>query len=206
MSEVSFDEKATYFDVFMKMQEILKDVKQISTNNIKEIMEMMEIIVNKLGYGKLSILINLKELSMIPCEGIGLGAKYFLGICYIMNKEYHKAAKLLEDLNFMADSLIENQIEKIVVKASYYYASAMDKLGTHEKAMEYINMLFDEDIASYVDSSFRDRNSIIYNHYRIEQDDYVDNDDEYYLPFMKKMREKQKENCVDQMENRKIFE
>ena len=123
-----------------------------------------------------------------------------------MNKEYHKAAKLLEDLNFMADSLIENQIEKIVVKASYYYASAMDKLGTHEKAMEYINMLFDEDIASYVDSSFRDRNSIIYNHYRIEQDDYVDNDDEYYLPFMKKMREKQKENCVDQMENRKIFE
>lgn len=206
MSEVSFDEKAAYFDVFMKMQDILKDVKQISIDNIKEIIQMMEIIVNKLGYGKLSILINLKELSMIPCEGIGLGAKYFLGICYIMNKEYHKAAKLLEDLNFMADNLIDNQIEKIVVKASYYYASAMDKLGTHEKAIEYINMLFDEDIASYVDSSFKDRNNIIYNHYRIEQDDYVDNDDDYYLPFMKKMREKQKENCIDQMENSKIFE
>ena len=206
MSEVSFDEKATHFDVFMKMQEYLKDLKQISTKNIKEIIDMMEIIVNKLGYGKLSILINVNDLSMIPCEGIGLGAKYFLGICYIMNKDYHKAAKVLEDLNFMADSLIDNQIEKIVVKASYYYASAMDKLGTHEKAMEYINMLFEEDIASYVDSSFKDIDNIIYNHYRIDKEDYVDNDDDYYLPFMQKMREKQKENCINQIENEKLFE
>ena len=206
MSEVSFDEKATHFDVFMKMQEYLKVLKQISTKNIKEIIDMMEIIVNKLGYGKLSILINVNDLSMIPCEGIGLGAKYFLGICYIMNKDYHKAAKVLEDLNFMADSLIDNQIEKIVVKASYYYASAMDKLGTHEKAMEYINMLFEEDIASYVDSSFKDIDNIIYNHYRIDKEDYVDNDDDYYLPFMQKMREKQKENCINQIENEKLFE
>lgn len=206
MSEVSFDEKAAYFDVFMKMQEILKDVNQISESNIKEITEMMEIIVNKLGYGKLSILINLEEISMLPCEGIGLGAKYFLGICYIMNKEYHKAGKILEDLSFMADSLIKDQIEKIVIKASYYYASAMDKLGTHEKAMQYINMLFEEDIASYIEASFEDRNNIIYNHYRIEQDDYVDNDDDYYLPFMENMRKKQKENCINQLENRKIFD
>ena len=206
MSELSFDGKSTYFDIFMKMQEILKDVKQISEKNIKEIVDMMEIIVNKLGYGKLSLLINVKDLSMLPCENIGLGAKYFLGICYIMNKEYHKAAKLLEDLNFMADSLIDNEVEKMVVKASYYYASAMDKLGTHEKAMEYIKMLFEESVAEYVDASFKDRNNIIYNHYKIEQDDYVDNDDYYYLPFMKKIRGKQKENCINQLENSKIFE
>ena len=206
MSEVSFDEKATYFNIFMKMQVILKNLKNVSLDNIKEIIEMMEIIVNKIGYGKLSILINLKDLSVIPCEGVGLGTKYFLGICYIMNKEYNKAAKTLEDLNFIADSLIQNQVERIIVKASYYYASAMDKLGSHDKAMEYMRLLFDENISKYIDASFKDRNKIIYNHYRIEEDDYVDNDDEYYLPFMKKMREKQKENCVDQIENSKIFE
>ena len=206
MSEVSFDEKATYFNIFMKMQVILKNLKNVSLDNIKEIIEMMEIIVNKIGYGKLSILINLKDLSVIPCEGVGLGTKYFLGICYIMNKEYNKAAKTLEDLNFIADSLIQNQVERIIVKASYYYASAMDKLGSHDKAMEYMRLLFDENISKYIDASFKDRNKIIYNHYRIEEDDYVDNDDEYYLPFMKKMRKKQKENCVDQIENSKIFE
>ena len=61
----------------------------------------------------------------------------------IMNKQYGKAAKLLEDLNFLVDSISKNQMEKTIVKAVYYYASAMDKLNDHNKAMNYINLLFD---------------------------------------------------------------
>lgn len=205
MSEISFDESATYFYVFMKMQEILKDLKTITLNNIKEVIEMMEIIVNTVGYDKLSILINVDDIEILPCEEIGLGAKYFLGICYIMNKQYNKAAKLLEDLSFIADNLISNEVERIVVKASYYYASAMDKLGDHKEAMKYINMLFSKEIADYIDDSFSNENNIIYNHYKIGEADYVDNNDEYYLPFMKKLREKQKENAINQIDNKKLF-
>lgn len=205
MSEVSFDENATYFYVFMKMQEILKDLKTITLKNIKDIIKMMEIIVNKIGYEKLSILINVDDIEILPCEEIGLGAKYFLGICYIMNKQYNKAAKLLEDLTFIADNLISNEVERIVVKASYYYASAMDKLGNHKEAMKYINMLFSKEIADYIDDSFCNENNIIYNHYKIGEADYVDNNDEYYLPFMKKLREKQKENSINQIDNKKLF-
>lgn len=205
MSEISFDESATYFYVFMKMQEILKDLKTITLNNIKEVIEMMEIIVNTVGYDKLSILINVDDIEILPCEEIGLGAKYFLGICYIMNKQYNKAAKLLEDLSFIADNLISNEVERIVVKASYYYASAMDKLGDHKEAMKYINMLFSKEIADYIDNSFSNESNIIYNHYKIGEADYVDNNDEYYLPFMKKLREKQKENAINQIDNKKLF-
>ena len=205
MSEISFDESATYFYVFMKMQEILKDLKTITLNNIKEVIEMMEIIVNTVGYDKLSILINVDDIEILPCEEIGLGAKYFLGICYIMNKQYNKAAKLLEDLSFIADNLISNEVERIVVKASYYYASAMDKLGDHKEAMKYINMLFSKEIADYIDDSFSNENNIIYNHYKIGEADYVDNNEEYYLPFMKKLREKQKENAINQIDNKKLF-
>lgn len=205
MSEISFDESATYFYVFMKMQEILKDLKTITLNNIKEVIEMMEIIVNTVGYDKLSILINVDDIEILPCEEIGLGAKYFLGICYIMDKQYNKAAKLLEDLSFIADNLISNEVERIVVKASYYYASAMDKLGDHKEAMKYINMLFSKEIADYIDDSFSNENNIIYNHYKIGEADYVDNNEEYYLPFMKKLREKQKENAINQIDNKKLF-
>jgi YcaO-like protein with predicted kinase domain len=205
MSEISFDESATYFYVFMKMQEILKDLKTITLNNIKEVIEMMEIIVNTVGYDKLSILINVDDIEILPCEEIGLGAKYFLGICYIMDKQYNKAAKLLEDLSFIADNLISNEVERIVVKASYYYASAMDKLGDHKEAMKYINMLFSKEIADYIDNSFSNESNIIYNHYKIGEADYVDNNDEYYLPFMKKLREKQKENAINQIDNKKLF-
>ena len=206
MSEVSFDPNAKYFNIIITMQRLLKDLNNINLTNIKAVTQMMETIVNEIGYQKLSLLISLKDFNMLPCEKIGAGAKYFLAICYIMNGKYNKAAKLLEDLNFWAENIIDDPLEKIMVKAVYYYASAMDKLRDHEKAMYYINLLFDKEIADGIDMSFKDKNDILSNHYGISQDDYVDNDDSYYLPFMKKFREAQRDNSADQMENRKIFE
>lgn len=206
MSEISFDPNATHFNVFITMQRLMKNIESINLENLKEVIQMMEIIVNEIGYEKLSILISLKDLTMLPCEQIGSGAKYFLAILYIMSKDYEKAAKILEDLSFIAENLLENQIEKIMVKAVYYYASAMDKLKNHEKAMYYINLLFDENIANCIDISFKDVENILINHYGISEEDYVDNDDSFYLPFMKKFREAQRDSKIEQSENKRIFE
>ena len=41
---------------------------------------------------------------------------------------------------------------------------------------------------------------------KITEEDYVDNDDSFYLPFMKKLREAQRDNPIDQMRNKEIFE
>lgn len=206
MSEISFDPNATYFNVFITMQRLMKNIESINLKNLKEVIRMMEIIVNEIGYEKISILISLKDNSILPCEQMGSGAKYFLAILYIMNKEYEKAAKILEDLSFIAENLLENSIEKIMIKAVYYYASAMDKLNNHENAMYYINMLFDKEISNCIDMSFREVQNILINHYGITKEDYVDNDDSFYLPFMKKFREAQRDNKIDQIENKRIFE
>ena len=206
MSEISFDPDATYFNLFVTMQRLLKDFGNITLENVKEVIKIMEVIVNQIGYEKLSILVSLKDTSVLPCEQIGEGAKYFLAICYMMDKQYNKAAKMLEDLSFLADNIMENPIERIMLKAVYYYASAMDKLQEHEKAMYYINILFDEEIANCIDISFKDRKNILVNHYGVTQDDYVDNDDSFYMPFMKKIREAQRDNIINQEENKEIFE
>ena len=205
MSEETFDPKATYFNLFVTMQALLKDFHNITMDNIKQVTEIMEVIVKEIGYEKLSILISLKDISILPCEKIGMGAKYFLAILYIMNKEYEKASKILEDLSFISDNLVENPVEKITVKATYYYAAGMDKLKSHEETMYYIKMLFDEEIANYIDSSFKDLKDTLVNHYGITEDDYVDNDDSYYLPFMKRFREAQRDNIINQMSNKDIF-
>ena len=205
MSEETFDPKATYFNLFVTMQALLKDLKNITIDNIKQVIEIMEVIVKEIGYEKLSILISLKDISILPCEKIGMGAKYFLAILYIMNKEYEKASKILEDLSFISDNLVENPVERITIKATYYYAAGMDKLKSHEETMYYIKMLFDEEIASYIDSSFKDLKYTLVNHYGITEDDYVDNDASYYLPFMKKFREAQRDNKINQMDNKDIF-
>lgn len=206
MSEESFDPEAKYFNVFVTMQSLLKDMSKINLSNIKDVIKMMEIIVNDIGYEKISILISLKDNNMLPCEKMGMGAKYFLAICYIMNEQYEKAAKILEDLNFIADGICDSFMEKIMIKSVYYYACAMDKLKDHNKAMYYIDILFDKDVARCIELSFSDRANILLNHYGLEKEDYVENDDSYYLPFMKKLREAQRDNVIDQMSNMKIFE
>ena len=50
------------------------------------------------------------------------------------------------------------------------------------------------------------RKNILVNHYEVTQDDYVDNDDSFYMPFMKKIREAQRDNIINQEENKEIFE
>ncbi len=206
MSEVSFDPNATYFNIFITMQKLMQNMENINLNNIKEVIRMMETIVNDIGYEKLSILISLIDRSVLPCEEMGMGAKYFLSILYLMDGQYRKASKILEDLSFIAGSLLQNNLEKIMIKAVYYYASAMDKLKDHKKAMYYINLLFDDEIANCVDLSFKDVQNILINHYGITKEDYVDNDNSFYLPFMKKLREAQRDNKINQMDNAKIFE
>ena len=206
MSEISFDPNATHFNIFVTMQKLMQNIESINLRNIKEVIRMMELIVNDIGYEKLSILISLIDSSILPCEQMGMGAKYFLAILYIMNKQYEKAARILEDLSFIAESLLQNNLEKIMIKAVYYYASAMDKLQNHQKAMYYINLLFDKEIANCVDFSFKHAQDILINHYGITKEDYVDNDDSYYLPFMKKLREEQRDNRIEQIDNKKIFE
>lgn len=206
MSEINFDPDCKYINVIENMHSWLKDLKTITISNIAEVVKTLEIIVNEIGYEELSAFISLKDPTILPCEQFGMGAKYFLGICYIMNKKYEKAAKMLEDLNFIEENIQGNELEKAIVKAVYYYASAMDKLKQHEKAMHYIQILFDEQIAEIIEISFRNPEEIIMNHYGITQEDYTDNDDTYYLPFMKKFREAQRDNVINQIENRKIFE
>ena len=112
----------------------------------------------------------------------------------------------IEDLSFIAENLLEDSIEKIMIKAVYYYASAMDKLKSHKSAMYYIDLLFDKDIANCIDASFNDREKILINYYGITQEDYVDNDDSFYLPFMRKLREAQRDSKINQIDNAKIFE
>ena len=205
MSEVSFDNIATYFNIFATMQSLLQDMKNITKENIKEVIKIMETITNEIGYNESALLISLKENSLLPCASIGSEGKYLLAILYIMDKEYNKAAKLLEDLSFLTENISSNQIEKIMLKAVYYYASAMDKLQDHNKAMEYINLLFDKEIAEGIDHSFKEEEDILINHYGITKEDYVDNDDTFYMPFMKKFREMQRDNSVNQNLNREIF-
>ena len=147
----------------------------------------------------------LKDTQVLPCEEIGNGAKYFLAICYIMKGEYEKAEKVVEDILFIAQNIAPQSQTLTWLRVIYYYASAMNKIQDHEKVMEYMSLLFDEDISRLLDENFKNQEEIIAKHYPITKEDYVENDDNYFLPFMQTLRKAQKENIVEQDSLSELF-
>ncbi len=205
MTEVTRTKMAGRYREFEDIEYLLKDLNRINLNNIPKVIKMLETLIYDAGFESLYFLMNVKDTNLLPCEKINNSAKYFLAICYIMNKEYQKAEKILEEILFIASNLISEDITTTLVRAVYYYSSAMSILNSHEKAMEYINLLFDEEIAEAINFSFEKRENVLVNHYLVKPEDYVENDDSYYLPYMKTLKKMQKENIIDQSVLKNLF-
>ena len=206
MTEMTHSKMAGRFLDFEEIEYLLKDLKRINLQNINRVIQMMEKQINEVGFNYLYMFMNVKDTSLLPCENIGNGTKYFLAICYIMKGDYEKAEKILENILFVAQNFMPNPATIVPLKAVYYYASAMHKIGKHEKVMYYINLLFDKEIATMIDDNFKDKNKTLIKHYNIKPEDYVENDDAYYLPYMHTLRELQNKNIINQAELKKIFE
>ena len=206
MTEITHSKMAGRFNMFEEIEYLLKDFNRINLKNIDKVIEIMEKQIYEVGFSSLYTFLNVKDFRILPCENIGYGAKYFLALCYIMNKQYDKAEEILEEIIYIAESLIPDKLKVILIKAVYYYASAMNKIENHEKVIYYINMLFDESVTTLIDDNFKDREKILLKNYNIKPEDYVENDDDYYLPFMKTLKEVQKENNIDQMKLETLFD
>lgn len=206
MTEMTHSKMAGRFLEFEELEKLLKDLKQINLKNINRVIEIIEGQIYEVGYNSLYIFMNIKDISKLPCENIGHGAKYFLAMCYIVKGDYEKAEELLENILVIAQNFMPNLAELISLKAVYYYTCAMNKLESHEKSMHYINLLFDDEIASKIDDNFKQKENILVKHYNITEEDYVENDDAYYLPYMHTLRKLQNKNIINQKELNKVFE
>ena len=205
MSEINNGPMAARFDMYITLSYLLKHLETITLSNVHELIHILETEINEVGIGCLSMFTIVKDINVYPYDTIGMGCKYLLSLCYIMNKEYCKASKVLEDLVFMGENLLQNELQKSLTRAIYYYSCAMEKFANHEKAMHYIKILFDANICNGINSIFIDREKILTTVYNLNKNDFVEYDDAYYLPFMKTLREKQKQNVIDQLNNRTIF-
>ncbi len=206
MTEITHSKMAGRFSMFEEIEYLLKDFNRINLKNIDKVIEIMEKQIYEVGFSSLYTFLNVKDFRILPCENIGYGAKYFLALCYIMNMQYDKAEEILEEIIYIAESLIPDKLKVMLIRAVYYYASAMNKIKNHEKVIYYINMLFDESVTTIIDDNFKDREKILLKNYNIKPEDYVENDDDYYLPFMKTLKEVQKENNIDQMKLETLFD
>lgn len=205
MTEVTHSKMAGRFAMFEKMEYVLKDLKNINMDNIEEVIKIMETEIYEVGFNSLYNFINVKDIGLLHGENIGSGAKYFLAMCYLMNGMIKEAEKLLEEILFVANQFMPQDIKTIMIRAVYYYVSGMNKLHNHKKVIEYLDILFDKEVVNVIDYQFKDIKQILIRHYDIQKKDYVENDDEYYLPFMETLRKAQKDNIINQERLSNLF-
>lgn len=205
MTEITHSKMAGRFAMFEELEYLLKDLERIDMKNIDKVIEFMEMQINEVGFNSLYTFMNVKNIQLLHAENIGNGAKYFLAMCYLMKESFDKAEKLLEEILFVANQFLPNDVTTIFLRAVYYYVAGMNKIGNHEKVMQYLDILFDKELVNALDYQFKDREEILIRHYDIQQEDYVENDDDYYLPFMQTLREAQKKNVIRQEELSKLF-
>lgn len=205
MTEITHSKMAGRFAMFEEIEYLLKDLSRINLSNLDRVIEIMETQINEVGFNSLYTFMNVKDIKLLHAENIGSGAKYFLAMCYLMKGMYAKAEKLLEDILFVANQFIPNDVTTILIKGVYYYAAGMNKLNCHEEVMAYLDILFDKELVNALNYQFKEKEKILVRHYDIQPEDYVENDDAYYLPFMQILREAQKENVIGQEELAKLF-
>lgn len=205
MTEITHSKMAGRFAMFEELEYLLKDLERIDMKNIDKVIEFMEMQINEVGFNSLYTFMNVKNIQLLHAENIGNGAKYFLAMCYLMKESFDKAEKLLEEILFVANQFLPNDVTTIFLRAVYYYVAGMNKIDNHEKVMQYLDILFDKELVNALDYQFKDREEILIRHYDIQQEDYVENDDDYYLPFMQTLREAQKKNVIRQEELSKLF-
>lgn len=205
MVEMNRGPQAGWFNAYTTVQYLLQHTYEINESNIKEVIATLEKMHSEMGIYNLSKFVSVKDLHAFPCDSFKMGTKFFLAVCYLMDSQYDKATKLLEDIVFIGTHFCDDEKESVFMRAIYYYASGMSKLNSHKAVMHYINILFDEIISAGIDMVFSDKTCIIKRLYNLSSDVFVESDDRYFLPFMKTLRQKQKENQIDQMKNSEIF-
>lgn len=139
----------------------------------------------------------------LPGEEFGLGWAYLVAMCYALINNYMKAADYLQALVEMAES---HQSERSVFyKAVYYYLDGMASIGQHKKVIQYLQLVFDTDICTEIDSVFINPEQIITKQYPLHRrnmeeccnkSDCCDYDAYFYC--LERLRKKQLENPINQ--------
>nr|WP_253199166.1 YcaO-like family protein [Clostridium gasigenes] len=161
------DDRVRVYNTRFHITALLSDPKKINKSNSKYIIGTMEFFLGSLMENTMDSYYPIIEGIELPCEDIGCGCIYMIAMCHILNENYEDAAKKMKLVVAYAGNYKVEEKRKYLYDAMYSYLSAMVELKSHEKAMEYMEILFDEDIYIKIDELFKEPEKIIVKQYPV---------------------------------------
>ncbi len=110
----------------------------------------------------LSFFYNTDSFSEIPFETIGASSSYCHALCMFLQEDYPAA---IESLSRVIDTVMQysDVPEHIVheLMASMYYLASRQEISSHEEAVHYISLLFEEEYCNDIDTLFGNRQTLM---------------------------------------------
>lgn len=216
ISEMNYPD-ANYFEAEntrFHVQQLLNQPEYINRSNCKYVISVLNFFKHSLMDNSMSNLTGCFSHEKYPAKEVGLDNYYFLSMCYILMGDYEAARKEMWMINTSMQQ--RNIPANVKYRCMEYYMAGMANLKDHNRVMEYIKKLFDNDISNEVGELFSNTDKVLVKQYplfniqavRAAEDKDVLLKAKEYLIFeevFKKYKEKQKENVINQMSIGSLF-
>jgi len=205
MSEMSNpdDTKMRTLNTRFFVTSLLMNPSKINKDNTKYIIGTLEFFNGDLMNDNLKSYYPMSTKIECLCDDIGCGCIYMIAMCHVLNGNYELAANKMKKIISCANKFGVAKTRIHLYNAMYYYLSGMTELNKHEKVMEYITVLFDENICKKIDNLFKNPEEIIVKQYPTI---YDNNESNIVSKFWMKIRDIQSKNPISQINNELLFE
>ncbi|MBU3134520.1 YcaO-like family protein [Clostridium gasigenes] len=197
------DSRFRTYNTRVFVSSLLSDPRKINKSNTKYIIGTMDFFQGSLMEQTMKSYYPMYELLEFPGDEIGCGCLYLSTMCHILDGDYDGASKKMKIINGFASRYKLDKNKKSIYNGMDYYLSGMAVIKNHEKTMEYMELLFDEDICKEINNLFKETGQVIVKQYPITSNYSECNIIEEY---MQKLKTIQLERPISQLDNRLIFE
>ena len=171
MSEmfVADDRRYRIYNTRFYVCELLKHPAEIDETNIRYILSTLEYFLPSEMENTIDTYYNWCNTSKLPFAQYGLGTFYLIAMCYVYMEEFDKALQyikaMLEVIDVNDKSQFTEHDEILFLRAVFYYLEGIVEVKEIEILMEYMNLLFSQDICNQIVDIFKNPKQVIVKQY-----------------------------------------
>jgi ribosomal protein S12 methylthiotransferase accessory factor len=193
----------------LHVQRLINQPELITKENCRYVISVVDYYKYSLNANKLRHLSGFLPNEKFPGKEYDMDNYYYVAMCYVYLENYKAAYEVMKKIN---KSIVERFFfADVKYTAMEYYLSGMAILHNHDKVMQYIRKLYDEEISSELYNIFKNPSEVLTKQYKsidISSIRREEADSEYlaYEKVNKIFKEKQKENIICQQRMESLFE
>lgn len=158
-------------------------IESLDINLTKYVIATMNYYMGDVFEDTLASYYSVIDQELLPCESFGSGCSYLVAMCYAMVGNYKAAELRMKSINERLNKICET---KNIENAAFYrgvqmYFGAMNVYKNHEKSIEFLRILFDEEVLERLDNVFSNPKDIMKKQYPNIENELRDEHSSIYL-------------------------